>query len=61
MSPTTQSLQFVQQTVHNISRLLKYFAAGKEKTLFAAAEHRNDSKDLLDGFNIPADWALIRD
>ncbi len=26
----------------------------KEKTPFAAAEHRISSKDLLDGFNIPA-------
>jgi len=32
----------------------------KEKTPFAAAEHRISSKDLLDGFNIPADWALIQ-
>jgi len=60
MSPTTRALHSALQTVHNIPRLLRQFAARKEKTPFAAVEHRISCKDLLDGFNIPADWALIQ-
>ena len=45
--------------VHNI-QLLEGLSGRKRKTPFAASEHRKSSKDLLVGFNIPADWAEIR-
>jgi hypothetical protein len=46
--------------VHNIFSVRDGWRGLKKQTLSAVAEHRISSKDLLVGFNIPADWAEIR-
>jgi len=43
--------------VHNIVLLGMAGWDEKLKTPLAACEHRKGGKDLLVGFNIPADWA----
>jgi len=58
--PGQRPLALASLPVHNRCGARKHSVGGKVKTLFGPYAHRKSSKDLLVGFNIPADWVGIR-